>query len=299
MEIKESKSGLAVLGMVAGSIIFGTVGIVAPYTGLKAFELVFVRCVSASLILGVIWWGSGQLRREPWNRRDLVRVLLCGLALILNWICLFRAFELLPVTLVYLAPVMVLLAGVPLFGERFGIWSVLSVLACFGGSALIAGLGGGVSLGALLSPGVVWALLTAVLYAALTLLGKGIQKLSPYAVSCMQTLMGVILLPAFVHFGAFSGLSVTNWWAVALMGAVHTGLVYVLFFGSVRKLPTRLISSLVYIDPAVAVVLDMTLNGFRPSSTQWLGIGLMALGLAVTSIASGRSEKTREALASS
>jgi drug/metabolite transporter (DMT)-like permease len=281
--------------MVLAMSIFGSVGIIAPYTHLKAFELVFVRCVSGTFFLALAWLVSGRYRHETWNLRDIGFVVLCGLALVLNWIFLFRAFELMPVTLAvsiyYLAPVFVLLLGVPIFGERFSIWSLLSVFFCFSGSSLVAGLQHGFNLQELLSSGVVWALLAAIFYAFLTLLGKGVKALSPYAVACLQTLLGAILLPAFVHFGAFSALSTSNWLAVILMGAIHTGLVYFLFFGSIRTLPARTISVLVYLDPITAVVLDVSLNGFRPALTQFAGIALLGLGLALTGLATKQSQQ--------
>ena len=285
---RQQNSRLALVGMVVAMLIFGSVGIIAPYTGLQAFELVFVRCVSASVFLGLGWFLSGQMRHEKWDKRELLRVACCGLALVANWICLFRAFELMPVTvavaLYYLAPVLVSLAGVLLLGERLSALALLAIVVCFAGSALVAGIENQ-SLQSLLSSGPVWALAAAVFYAALTVLGKGVQQLSPYAVACLQTLLGTLLLPMFVNFSAFSGLTPHHWAAILVIGAVHTGLVYYLFFGSIRALPTGLISALVYLDPVAAMVLDICINGFRPSTVQIVGIALMAFGLALSSIA--------------
>ena len=293
-------SRLALLGMLFAMAIFGSVGIIAPYTGLKAFELVFVRCISATIFLGLGWVLSGRIWQERWVRKELIRVAMCGLALVANWICLFRAFELMPVTMAvsiyYLAPVLVLLAGVLMFGERLTALSLFSIIICFSGSALIAGVESQ-SLKILWSSGPLWALLAAMFYAVLTLLGKGIHQLSPYAVACLQTLLGTLLLPAFVQFGAFSALTMNNWLAVVVMGTIHTGLVYYLFFGSIRKLSTRLISTLVYLDPVTAMVLDIGINGFRPSDNQWLGIALMTVGLALSALipASRRNDQLEAA----
>lgn len=286
---RQQSSRFALVGMMLAMLIFGSVGIIAPYTGLQAFELVFVRCVSASVFLGAGWFFSGQMRHEKWDKRELMRVACCGLALVANWICLFRAFELMPVTvavaLYYLAPVLVSLAGLLILGERLGTFALLAIVVCFIGSALVAGIEQQ-SLQSLLSSGPAWALAAAFFYAALTVLGKGVQQLSPYAVACLQTLLGTFLLPMFVNFSEFSELMPHNWGAILVIGAVHTGLVYFLFFGSIRALPTSLISALVYLDPVAAIVLDIGINGFRPSTVQIVGIALMAFGLALSSIAS-------------
>jgi drug/metabolite transporter (DMT)-like permease len=272
--------------MALAMAIFGSIGIVAARTGLHSFELVFVRCVCGTLFLGAGWVMSGQIRRERWNRRELGLVLCCGLFLVLNWIFLFRAFETVPLTIAvsvyYLAPVLVLLFGSLVFRERLTPASVIAVATCFAGSTLVAGLGSHTPLHLLLSSGVVWAFLAAFFYAWFTLIGKGIQNLSPYAVSMLQTLLGVLVLPPFVHFRAFTGLHPANWLAVAVIGTVHTGLVYYLFFISVRHLPARLTSALVFLDPGVAILLDTWINGFRPTAAQALGIALIFAGLALS-----------------
>lgn len=283
---------LALPAMVLAMLIFGSVGILAPHTGLKAFELVFVRCVGGSLFLGAGWLLSGQFKLEVWNRRELLRIAFCGLALVANWVCLFRAFEMMPVTaavaLYYLAPVFVLLAGMLFFGEATQATSVLAIALCFAGSALVAGIDGE-SLTALLSSGPLWAVLAALFYATLTILGKGVRQLSPYAVACLQTLLGVLLLPLFVNFNAFQALGNKQWLALLVLGGVHTGLVYFLFFGSIRHLPTRLISVLAYLDPISAMALDILINGFRPNSWQVAGIVLMAGGLALSSMTDNKA----------
>ncbi|MCY7842916.1 EamA family transporter, partial [Bacillus spizizenii] len=51
----------------------------------------------------------------------------------------------------------------------------------------------------------------ALFYAFTTLLGKGIQNLSPYTTTFLQTGLGVIILIPFIHYGAFADLSQGNW----------------------------------------------------------------------------------------
>ncbi|PEE90902.1 EamA family transporter, partial [Bacillus cereus] len=104
--------------------------------------------------------------------------------------------------------------------------------------------------------GMVWALLAALFYAFTTLLGKGIKHTSAYAMTFVQTFLGIFLLLPFVDFGQFQGLTETNWMMITATGLIHTGFVYYLFFDSLRDLSTRLISVLVFLDPAVAILLD-------------------------------------------
>lgn len=279
-------------GMLLAMTIFGTVGYAAGFTGLSSYELVFVRCVCGTLFLAAGWLLSGQAARERWNRKEVLLVLASGLFLVFNWVFLFRAFELIPVTVAisiyYFAPVLVLLAGSLLFKERLTFVSILSICLCLAGTALVSGIRFDTTMSASLGGGILWAFLAALLYAGLTLLGKGIRAMSPYAVSMLQTGIGIVILPPFVHFGAYEGLSAGNWTAAAIIGIVHTGLVYFLFFGSVRHLSARAISALVFLDPGIAILADMALSGFRPTWPQAIGLVLTFGGMAAMLLRQGR-----------
>ncbi|NBI29091.1 DMT family transporter [Chengkuizengella marina] len=278
--------------------IFGSIGFVAAQTGLQAFELVFVRCVCASLFLGAFWLLSGKFKNENWNQREVKRILLCGVILVSNWVFLFKAFEMMPITVAisiyYLAPVIVLLLGSFLYREKLTWLAITSILICFIGTMLISGLGTDTPFQQLLSSGLILPFLAAILYALLTLLSKGISQLSPYAVTVIQTSLGAILLFPLVSLSAFSGLQVNHWIAITMIGVIHTGVVYFLFFRSVRFLPTRLISALVFLDPIVAILLDTMIIAFQPSILQVIGLFLTFGGMAVTLVQTDRIKSTGE-----
>lgn len=284
---------MAVAGLALAMSIFGSIGFVAAKTGLHAFELVFVRCVCATLFLGIAWLVTGKFANEPWNRREMGLVLLCGIFLVLNWIFLFRAFEELPVTVAiciyYLAPVFVLLLGSIVYREPLTFVSISSVVASFIGTLFIIGIGNGIPFSHSGPSGLIRAFLAALFYALLTLVGKGIKSLSPYTVSFIQTLLGVVLLLPFVKLEAFHYLKLENWIAIIIIGSVHTGLVYYLFFGSVRLLPARITSGLVFLDPGVAILLDILLTGYRPTPLQIFGIALIFIGMSLTLYRSKRN----------
>ena len=104
-----------------------------------------------------------------------------------NWVFLFKAFEVMSITIAisvyHLAPIIVLMIGSIVFKERLTMFAVLSIAICFIGTVLVAGVDGNVSLEKLMSSGMVWALLAALFYAFTTLLGKGIQHTSAYAMT--------------------------------------------------------------------------------------------------------------------
>lgn len=114
----------AFLKLSISMVIFGSIGFFSKYTGLPALELVFVRCVSASAILAVYWFATGQYKKERWNIKEMLFILGGGVMLVINWLFLFLAFEKTSVTVaisIYnTAPLIVLVAGWTLFREKFG-----------------------------------------------------------------------------------------------------------------------------------------------------------------------------------
>ncbi len=287
------KQSVASLKLAISMIIFGTIGLFAGMTNLPSFELVFIRCVSATLFLGSCWLISGQYRNEEWNRKEVLQTLACGIFLVFNWVFLFKSFEKTSITVaisVYnLAPVFMLLLGSIFYREKLNVKSVISILLCFFGTVFISNIDYSTPFKELLPVGVLWALAAALFYAFTTLLGKGITRLSPYATTFLQTGLGIVILLPFIQMGAFSTLTFGNWAAAIATGVIHTGILYLLFFDSLRFLSTKVISILVFLDPIVAILLDMMIIGFYPNFIQTMGIILIFSGLVLTLIKSKKA----------
>ena len=293
-----SKRNKATLGMALAMAIFGSVGFLSAKTGVKAIELVFIRCTGAAVLLGAMWLLSGTYKSEKWNKKEIIQVIFCGVFLTLNWVSLFKAFEMMHITVAisiyYLAPVIVFIAGSFLYKEKLNLLSILCILLCFSGTVLVSGVGTNVSFKEILSSGLIWALLAACFYAMLMIIGKGIQLLSSYSVTMIQTSVGALLLLPLVKFSSFQHLQSTNWITLVIIGFVHTGIVYLLFFGSIRHLSTKTIAALTFLDPAVAIILDIIFNKFQPSVLQIVGIILSYTGIAVILLSNKSKQNNKD-----
>lgn len=228
------------------------------------------------------------------EKRELLQTLLCGVFLVLNWVFLFKAFEVtsitIAITIYNLAPIIVLLLGTLFLKERMTWTSLVAILVCFLGSVLIVGINTTQSLSAFLGSGFLWALLAAFCYAMTMLLGKGVNQLSAYAMTFVQTTIGIVILLPFLQLNVFQGLTIENWLYIIGTGLIHTGFVYYLFFDSLRKLTAVVISALVFVDPVVAILLDTLILDFRPTPMQVLGILMVFGGIIYTLIKSNKRE---------
>ncbi|MFT9816125.1 DMT family transporter [Lysinibacillus sp. NPDC056185] len=276
----------AIIKLTVSMALFGSIGFFTVHTGVPATELVFVRCICATLFLGGMWLITGGHKTEIWDKKEILRTLLCGVFIVLNWVFLFKAFEEMSISIaisIYnLAPIFVLIFGALFLKEKMTIQALLATVTCFIGSMLIIGLNNFMTLSEFMKSGFIWALLSALFYAFTMLTSKTITKLSSYALTYIQTAVGIIILLPFVNFSLFDGLTTSNWLYILGTGFIHTGFVYYLFFDSIRSLSTILVSVLVFVDPVVAILLDMLLLDFMPSFMQTVGIVLIFGGIFYT-----------------
>ena len=124
-----------------------------------------------------------------------------------------------------LAPIFVLIMGTLFLRERINIQSVLAVVICFLGSLFVVGLEQFHSVDNFLNSGFIWAILSALCYAMTMFIGKGIQGLSAYATTFLQTTVGIVMLAPIVPMSEFSGLTTSNWLYILGTGFIHTGFV--------------------------------------------------------------------------
>lgn len=292
----------AAIQLTISMAIFGSVGFFTIQTGIPAEELVFVRCICATLFLGGLWLITKSYKTEQWSRKEVIQTIICGVFLVFNWVFLFKAFNEMEISLaisIYnLAPIFVLILGGIFLKERLTIPAILAIVVCFLGSILIVGVQQVDSLHLLWNEGFIYAMLSAICYAMTMFVGRGVKHLSTYALTFVQTIVGIVILFPTVQFDVFHGLTTSNWLYILGTGFIHTGFVYYLFFNSIRNLSTLLVSALVFVDPLVAILLDIWILDFRPTMTQILGMLFIFGGIIYTVIKPPKKENIIKEVAS-
>ena len=202
-----------------------------------------------------------------------------------NWILLFQAYQYTTVSVAtlsyYFAPVLVTLACPILFKEKMGAKQWL----CFGMSTLgIVLITGSVSLaGGRDLIGILFGLGAAVFYATVILLNKYIKNVQGLHRTFLQFVSAVVVLVPYVALTGgvtLSGLDGGGWANLLIVGFLHTGLAYCLYFSSLKELPGQEAAILSYVDPLVAVLLSVALLREPMSLLQWVG-GALILGFTI------------------
>jgi len=132
---------------------------------------------------------------------------------------------------------------------------------------------------------VLLALGAACFYASVVICNKKIHHISAYDKTIMQlAIAAVVLLPYNLFSGSFAGMELTGFVLLMLLvvGLIHTGFAYCLYFGSVEHLKGQTLAILSYIDPVVAVLLSALL--LKEPTSVWTLLGaVLILGAAVVS----------------
>ena len=102
----------------------------------------------------------------------------------------------------------------------------------------------------------------ALLYATAMLLNKTMTPIGAYDKTVVQlsSATAVILPYLLLTEGLdFSAMDVTGWWMLAVVGIVHTGIAYALYFGAIRDLRAQTVAVFSYLDPVIAILLSALL----------------------------------------
>jgi drug/metabolite transporter (DMT)-like permease len=272
------------LEMIAAMLISGTIGWFVLMAGLPVLEVVFWRCVFGAVTLLAICAGFGFLRPGVISRTACLLAIASGVAIVGNWVLLFASYSRASIaigTAVYNVQPFMLVGLAALFlGEKITLPKVTWLSVAFLGMLAIVsahGAGQGGAEDYLL--GIALALGAAFLSAVAALIIKRLKGTPPHLIALIQVTTGVLLLAPWVKLGGLPG-DVPALASLLTLGMVHTGLMYVLLYSAIQRLPTALTGALSFIYPIAAILVDWVAFWHRLAPLQWLGVGLILLAAA-------------------
>lgn len=261
--------------MTAAMLISGTIGWFVLMSGQPVTSVVFWRCVFGAVTLVAIAWALGLLDRRHFSRRMLLLSVIGGIAIVVNWLLLFAAYSHASIsiaTMVYnTQPFMLLGLGAVFLGEKITVTKIFWLLVSFAGMLAIisAKPGQGFApedylIGVALSIG------AAFFYAIAAIATKLLKGTPPHLIALIQVITGTVMLaPMALAAPAPSGA--TQWSIVVTLGIIHTGLMYVLLYGAIQRLPTHMTGALSFIYPIAAIVVDRFAFGHQLQPIQIAG----------------------------
>ena len=251
------------LSLILSMFIFGTIGIFRRYIPLPSSLLAMTRGAIGVAFLLIFM----MLKKEKVNFKEIKDkiLILCisGVAIGFNWILLFEAYNYTTVATAtlcyYMAPVFVIMASPFLFKEKLTLKKLVCVIVALAGMVLVSGVIETGFSGISELKGVLFGIGAAILYASVVLMNKKTAGVPAYPKTAIQLgSAAIVLLPYTILTENLAELTFEPLTIIMLIvvGVLHTGITYALYFGSMDNLKAQTVAIFSYIDPVVAIILS-------------------------------------------
>lgn len=254
---------------------FGTISLFIKNIPLASSEIALYRAIIAFLVLGVYIFVTKGFSGVSHSKGHMMKIFLSGVAMGFNWILLFEAYNYTSVALstlcYYFAPVIVVVMSSILFKERLSLKQIICFIGSTAGLVLIIGVSSGGSNDLM---GVMYGLGAAILYATVLLLNKSTGDVDSITRTLVQFVSAIVVIIPYVgvtngfHLNEIGANGLIN---LIILGAFHTGILYVMLFSSVSRLRGQEVAILSYVDPLVAVLVSIVILNETVTIAQLLG----------------------------
>lgn len=259
--MNESKQNRGRLQIIIAMVTFGTIGAFAKNIPLAPAEIALYRAIIAFFCLSIFLLFRKNGFQLTQIKGKTGRLFLSGVAIGVDWILLFEAYERTSVALAtlsyYFAPTVVIIASAIFFKERLTVKQVICFIASTIGLAFVINVNGS---GSSDLTGVLYGLGAALFYAAIVMFNKAAGEIDAIVRTWVQLGSAfAVLLPYVLFTSGFhiAELNSGGWFSLLFVGIVHTGIMYCLYFTSLSHLKGQQAAILSYIDPMVAILVSV------------------------------------------
>lgn len=270
------------LYFILSMIIFGTIGIFVRNIEMPSSMIAFVRGIIGSLLLGIILIFRKQSLSWKTLKENFLILSISSLALGCNWIFLFEAIKYTTIANAtlsyYFAPVFVVILSPFILKEKLSVKKIVCVVVALIGMFLIIQNNGKLDVKYNHVQGILYGTMAAGFYAVLMLSNKFIKNMQGLEKTLIQLgLSAVILLPYILFTETLSPskvpmLSVIN---IVILGVIHTGIGFLLFFTGMKKLKGQSIAALSYIDPVTSMLVSIVIFHEEMTVIKMIGASLL------------------------
>lgn len=270
--------------MIVTMLIFGSVGLFVKNINLSSSEIALLRGVIGCITLIAAGLLINKTIRFRTTKKNIMLLCLSGGALGFNWMFLFEAYRYTTISNAtisyYFAPIFVMILAPFILKEKMTRFKVGSIIAAIIGIFFIVGIDNGDHISQHHVMGVFFGLLAAAFYASVMFINKFIRNLSDQETTIGQLAMASIVILPYVF--VIEGLNVKNLdiqslLFILIVGILHTGFAYMLYFSALKQLDGQRIALYSYIDPIFAIVLSALLLNETFTFIQAVG-GTLILG---------------------
>ncbi len=251
------------LQLVSAMLIFGTIGVFIKYIPLPSSIIALARGIIGVIFLCLVLLIKRQKLDFKTIKKSLLVLCVSGAFIGFNWIFLFEAYRYTTVATAtlcyYLAPIFVIILSPFVLKEKLSVKKSVCVVTALVGMVFVSGIieNGIPKLSEI--KGILFGVGAAVLYSLVVILNKKTKDVASFDMTVIQLFSAsVVLLPYTLLTENFAEISIdkTGLLLLAVVGVIHTGFAYSIYFSSMQKLPAGTVAIFSYIDPIVAILIS-------------------------------------------
>lgn len=270
----------ALLAIHLGALLFGLSGIFGKLANTVPMAIVAGRAIFAVVALALFARLLSQNHSQRPSARQLAMLALGGLLLGSHWLTFFEAVKVSGVAIATLGfasfPAFTVLLEGLLFRERTRPSEFAMVaLVCLGLILVTPNF----DLGNQATVGLLWAILSGLLFALLSLLNRASTRgLDPVQAALCQNLTVLLCFMPFA-WPLLPSLALLDWFWLALLGVFCTGLAHSLFVASLRVIKARSAAVIFALEPVYGIAFAWWLFNEMPTLRMLLGGTLIILAI--------------------
>ena len=249
------------LKFVIAMTTFGTVGLFVRWINLPSGMIALVRGGIATLLLFVLSRFTKNRANKGILKKNMLLLLLSGAGIGFNWILFFEAQRHTTIAIAtlcyYLAPVFIILLSPIALKEKLTLKKSICVAIALVGMIFVSGVLEGGSIYGTDFKGVLFGISAAGLYAIVVIMNKKLDGLGGFDRTLFQMGFATLALIPYVlltQWGTPLSISGRSVILLLILGVVHTGICYAMYFSALKELPAQTSSILSYMDPVSAII---------------------------------------------
>ena len=267
------------LKYIAAVVLYGTIGLFLRQISLPSEAAALCRGIIGAGFIFLFLVLRKQKPDRDAIRRELRLLLLSGFFLGLNWIFLFAAYIKTTVAIAslcnYTAPAIVILIAPFVLREPLNLRKLPCAAAAVIGIVLVSGVPGGERGN---PAGIALGLAAALCFVGIVVCNRKMRTVTAYDRAMVQLITAAATILPYVvlhNIGKPVSVDLRSVVIVLVLGVVHTGVAYCLYFSGMAKLPVQTVAVLGYLEPVVSVLCSVLFLQEKLPLIGWIGAVLV------------------------
>jgi len=277
---------------ISAMMIFGSIGLFRRFILLPSAFIACTRGIIGGIVIILFLLFTKHKFTDKLTGKNLFKLILSGAFIGINWSLLFEAYNYTEISIAtlccYMAPTFIIPLSFIFLKEKFSLKKIICCITALIGMAFVSGVFDvKKSMDRNQIIGIGLALSAAVFFAAVVILNKTIDYSDSYISTTIQLFSAGIVAAPYAFIAEFrtlldSSFDLPSVLLLLVVGIVHTGLAYVLYFSAYKGINSQTLAIFSYIDPVFAIFLSAVLMGEVPTIFGIFG-AVLIIGSAIAS----------------